>query len=116
MATGAMLVAALSVTAGLWASGEVETATYLELTPVAIAAVIYLGLVSTALATLIYFFLVPRLGATRMSLVNFAVPVGGTLIGAALLGEAVTLSRLAALAVICSAILLVNAQPRRAPA
>ncbi|MEP0278252.1 MAG: EamA family transporter, partial [Nitratireductor sp.] len=52
----------------------------------------------------IYFFLVPRLGATRMSQVNFAVPAGGALLGVLLLGEAMTLQRIAALAIIVGSV------------
>ncbi|MGV2974955.1 DMT family transporter [Roseibium alexandrii] len=53
----------------------------------ALAAVLYLGLGPTALAALIYFYLIPRIGAARLQQVNYAVPVIGTLLGIALLGE-----------------------------
>lgn len=56
----------------------------------AIGAILCPGLFCTACANLIYFYLVPRPGATRMSQVNFAVPVGGAMLGFILLGEALT--------------------------
>ncbi len=68
----------------------------------------YLGLFSTALATLLYFYLVARLGATRMSQVNFAVPVGGALIGVLVFGETLEPTAIVALAVIMVAIYLVT--------
>lgn len=49
--------------------------------------VLYLGLGPTALATLVYFYLVPRIGAGRLSQVNYVVPILGTLLGIAFLNE-----------------------------
>ncbi|KEP68008.1 hypothetical protein DL1_16770 [Thioclava dalianensis] len=80
--------------------------TRIELTFSSLGAVIYLGLFSTASANLIYFHLVPRLGATRMAQVNFAIPVGGTMLGVLVLGEAMTPQRLAALAIIVGSVWL----------
>ena len=73
----------------------------------ALAAAIYLGLIPTALATAIYFFLMPRIGAARMSLVNFAVPIIGILLGAILLGEQPETSTLLALPILLLGIILV---------
>lgn len=83
-----------------------------ELTPVALGAVLYLGLVSTAAANLVYFYLVPRLGATRMSQVNFAVPVGGALLGVGLLGERLAPLQWGALAVIIGSVWLTTTRRR----
>jgi drug/metabolite transporter (DMT)-like permease len=49
--------------------------------------VLYLGLGPTALATLVYFYLVPRIGAGRLSQVNYVVPILGTLLGMTFLNE-----------------------------
>lgn len=65
-----------------------------------LGAMVYLGLVPTAAANLACFHLMPRLGATRMSRVNFAVPVSGALPRAVLLGEGLAARQDAALAVI----------------
>ena len=73
-----------------------------------IVAVIYLGLFPTALATLIYFYLVPRLGAARMSQVNFVVPVAGTFLGVVFLGEPFSAKMIAALLMILAAVYLVS--------
>lgn len=111
MATGSTIVAAGAMIGMMVLSGA--NPTDIELTATAVGAVIYLGLFSTALATLIYFQLVPRLGATRMSQVNFAVPVGGALIGATVLSETIMTHQLAALGAILIAIFLVTRKPRR---
>ena len=71
-------------------------------------AALYLGLFPTALATLIYFYLVPKIGAARMSQVNFVVPVAGALIGMAALNETLTLNMIIALALILTAVFLVT--------
>lgn len=112
MAAGSMIVGAASLTC----LGAVTGVRLENFGPSAasIGAVVYLGLFSTALATLIYFHLVPRLGATRMSQINFAVPVGGAMIGTVALAETLTPDRIIALAVIMMAIFLVTSKPRRA--
>lgn len=105
MASGSMLCGAVSVVlAALLLGADVRS---IQPTPASLGSVVYLGLVSTACANLIYFHLVPRMGATRMSQVNFAIPVGGSFIGAIFMGENMTLDRLAALAVIICAMYLV---------
>jgi len=73
-----------------------------------LVAAIYLGLFPTALATLIYFYLVPRLGAGRVSQINFVVPLGGTLLGVIFLGESLRANALAALFLIMTAVFLVT--------
>jgi len=71
-------------------------------------AAIYLGLFPTALATLIYFYLVPKIGAARMSQVNFVVPVAGALIGVIFLHEAISPNMIVALVLILLAVFLVT--------
>ncbi len=111
MAAGSMIVGALALTfLAIVTGARLES---IRLTATSLGAILYLGLFSTALANLIYFHLVPRLGATRMSQVNFAVPVGGALIGSLALSERMTAERVLALAVISAAILLVTARTRR---
>jgi len=66
-------------------------------------------------ANLIYFFLVPRLGAARMSQVNFAVPVGGAMLGVVLLNETMTFQRSAALAIIIASVYIGTSKGRRNP-
>ena len=78
----------------------------IEPTLSSLGTIIYLGLFSTACANLIYLYLVPRLGATRMSQVNFAVPVGGAILGTLILEDALTVQRLLALAIIMASVYL----------
>ncbi|WP_428671461.1 DMT family transporter [Roseibium sp.] len=52
-----------------------------------VLALAYLGVGSTGLAAILYFHLVPRIGATRMQQTNYVIPVLGTLLGIAVLGE-----------------------------
>jgi drug/metabolite transporter (DMT)-like permease len=104
MAAGSMLVATMIM--GCIVAVSDADLSRAEPGASSLCAVLYLGLFSTACANLIYFHLVPRLGATRMSQVNFAVPVGGALLGFALLGEALTAQRLIALIIIIGSIYL----------
>ncbi len=73
-----------------------------------LAAALYLGLFPTALATLIYFYLVPRLGAGRVSQINFVVPLGGTIFGVIFLDESLRANTLAALFLVMTAVFLVS--------
>lgn len=111
MATGSMIVGTLFMT-GIVILSDADIGA-IEPTMGSLGAILYLGLFSTACANLIYFFLVPRLGATRMSQVNFAVPVGGALLGVLLLNEAMTIQRFAALAIIISSVYLGTTNGRR---
>ncbi len=106
MAAGSMLVGAIAITI----STIIIDLPYGIPVPSlnSIAAMVYLGLFSTALANLIYFYLVAEIGATRISQINFAVPIGGALIGIFVLGEALTTSATLALCAIIAAIFLVT--------
>ncbi|MCZ2721970.1 DMT family transporter [Marinomonas sp. 15G1-11] len=105
MASGSTLVGAFSILLVTFFMGKHEF--IIEPTMMSIGAVVYLGVFSTGCANLIYFYLVPRIGATRMSQINFAVPVMGSLIGFFFLNEMLTLRHLLALAVIVFAVYLV---------
>ena len=109
MAAGATVFAALAMSAMSVLSGSFDR---VDTSTASLGVIVYLGLFSTALATLIYFQLVPRLGATRMSQVNFAVPVGGALIGATVLAETLAPHQFVALGIIMIAIFLVTKKPR----
>ncbi len=108
MAAGSMLVGAVTILIVLLI---VEPATgHAAPSFMSMAALVYLGVFPTAIATLIYFYLIPRLGAIRMSQVNFAVPIGGALIGVFILDEELTTASALGLAVIMLAIYLVTRQ------
>lgn len=104
MAAGSMIVGTLFMACVVVVSGT--DVTRIEPSFASLGAIVYLGLFSTASANLIYFHLVPRLGATRMAQVNFAIPVGGAVLGVLVLGEAMTAQRLAALAIIVGSVWL----------
>ena len=104
MAAGSMIVGTVFlVTYAALSGGDI-----FAITPTfsSLGAILYLGLLSTACANLIYFHLVPRLGATRMAQINFAVPVGGALLGVLLLGEALTAQQFVALLLIVGSVYL----------
>jgi drug/metabolite transporter (DMT)-like permease len=104
MATGAMIVGVVFLSVVILISGADIGS--IEPTLSSLGTIFYLGLFSTACANLIYFYLVPRLGATRMSQVNFAVPVGGAILGTLILEEALTAQRLLALTIIMASVYL----------
>ncbi|SFU16235.1 Permease of the drug/metabolite transporter (DMT) superfamily [Pseudovibrio denitrificans] len=104
MAAGSMIVG--TVTIGIYAVAAGTDFSAIELTGSSLGAVVYLGVISTACANLIYFYLVPKIGANRMSQVNFAVPVGGAILSVVLLGEAMTPQRFIALLVIVGSVYL----------
>ncbi len=79
-----------------------------------VAAVIYLGIFPTALATLIYFYLILKIGAARISQINFAVPVFGSLIGVLILNERMETNAIMALAMILLAVYLVSKRKKQA--
>ena len=77
-----------------------------------LTAAVYLGIFPTALATWIYFYLVPKLGAARMSQINFMVPVVGALLGIVFLNEALGVNAFIALALILFAIYFVSTKTK----
>ena len=77
-------------------------------TPEAIAAVIWLGLLGSGVAYLCYFTLLQHWGATRTSMVAYLLPVVGIFLGAIVLGDPVTLNRLAGTALVLAGIAIVN--------
>lgn len=71
-------------------------------------AVVYLGIFPTAIATWIYFYLVPKIGSARMSQINFAVPVVGSVLGIIFLNETFGINAAIALLLIMAAIYFVS--------
>ena len=106
MATGSMLIGTVIITITAFIF-EAPLQSGLTADRSMLAA-LYLGLFPTALATLIYFYLVPKIGAARMSQVNFVVPVAGALIGVVALNETLTPNMVIALALILTAVFLVT--------
>jgi drug/metabolite transporter (DMT)-like permease len=67
-------------------------------------ALLWLGLVSTAFAFSLRYVLIRRAGAGFMSNVGYTIPIVAVVIGVVLLGEAVTIPKLAAFLVILASL------------
>jgi len=111
MAAGSMSVGAVFI--GLATMASIDYSSIAVPSTTSMIAVVYLGLVPTALAMLIFFFLMNRIEAKQMSQINFAVPVGGAVVGIAWLGETLSANQFLALPVIVFAIYLVTTKPKK---
>lgn len=80
-------------------------------TPSAVAALAYLGVFATAGGFFLYFTLLTRIGATNVSLINYASPVVATIVGATLLGEQITAATVVGFALIVVGFALCNVRP-----
>jgi O-acetylserine/cysteine efflux transporter len=96
MAVGAGMLHALSFAHPAESLAALQTAWTVETA----AALAYLAVVSTAGGFLAYFVLLERVGASELSLVNYASPVVAAVVGWALLGESITLATVAGFALI----------------
>lgn len=79
--------------------------------PDALAAVLWLGLLGSGFAYLCYFTILQAWGATRTSMVAYLLPVVGIALGAVVLGDPVTVNRIAGTALVIAGIALVNSGP-----
>jgi drug/metabolite transporter (DMT)-like permease len=79
--------------------------------PEAIVAVAWLGILGSGFAYLLFFTILAHWGATRTSMVSYLLPVVGIALGAAVMGDPVTLNRLAGTGMIIAGIALVNSGP-----
>ncbi|ESS06094.1 MAG: putative permease, DMT superfamily [uncultured archaeon A07HB70] len=84
----AMLLGAPLVHASARLAGERLTVVA-GATPAALGALLFLGVVASALAYTVYFGLIRRVGAFRVSLVSYVVPVVATVVGVVALAEPV---------------------------
>jgi drug/metabolite transporter (DMT)-like permease len=108
MAAGSMSVGAFFI--GVATLVSLDVSNLATPSTESVIAVIFLGVVPTAFAMMIFFFLVNRIEAKQMSQINFAVPVGGAIIGVLWLGEQLTTNQLLALPVVVLAIYLVTSK------
>jgi drug/metabolite transporter (DMT)-like permease len=79
--------------------------------PEALFAVAWLGILGSGVAYLCYFTVLRAWGATRTSMVAYLLPVVGIALGAAVMGDPVTLNRVAGTALVITGIALVNSGP-----
>jgi drug/metabolite transporter (DMT)-like permease len=80
-------------------------------TPQAMFAVAWLGFLGSGVAYLLYFTVLRAWGATRTSTVAYLLPLVGIVLGAAVMGEAVTINRVAGTVLIIGGIAMVNSGP-----
>ncbi|MCX7289269.1 MAG: DMT family transporter [Rhodobacterales bacterium] len=73
-----------------------------------VAAVVALAGLSTALAYLLFFRLLAEVGATRLSMVTFLIPVSASFLGWLILGEALRPGHLAGFALIVAGLLAID--------
>jgi drug/metabolite transporter (DMT)-like permease len=79
--------------------------------PAALVAIAWLGILGSGLAYICYFTILANWGATRTSMVAYLLPVVGIVLGALVLGDPVTLNRVAGTALVIAGIALVNSGP-----
>jgi drug/metabolite transporter (DMT)-like permease len=72
-------------------------------------SVIWLGLIGSAIAYLLYFRLLNAWGAYRASLITYAMPVVGIVLGVLVLGEVIDLQTLVGMGMVIGGIALANA-------
>ena len=81
--------------------------------PAAVCALIAVAILSTALAYVLYFRILATAGATNLLLVTFLIPVTALLLGVPILGETVSLSDLAGMALIAAGLAVIDGRPLR---
>jgi drug/metabolite transporter (DMT)-like permease len=87
-----------------------ESPIHLPDTPRALFAIVWLGVFGSSLAYLIYFRLVHVLGATRMSLITYVMPVVGIVMGVLVLSESIDLRTVLGTAIILAGVGLVSSR------
>ncbi len=79
--------------------------------PEAVFAIVWLGILGSGVAYLCYFTILANWGATRTSMVAYLLPVVGIVLGAVVLGDPITLNRVAGTVLVITGIALVNSGP-----
>ena len=75
---------------------------------ISLGAVLMLGIASTAIAYMIFFRLIAVIGATNVTLVTYLMPVSAILLGAIFLDERLSITSIAGMGLIFSALLLID--------
>jgi drug/metabolite transporter (DMT)-like permease len=78
----------------------------------AVAAVAWLGILGSGFAYICYFTILPRWGATRTSMVAYLLPVVGIALGAVVMGDPVTINRVAGTLLVIAGIAIVSSGPQ----
>lgn len=79
-------------------------------------SMLWLGVVGSGFAYLLYFSLLRNVGATQVVVVTYVLPLIGVTLGVLILGEQLTWTMLAGLALILGGLMVVNGVPWRRPA
>lgn len=93
---------------GLSAGLPTESVSDVEITPVAVVAVVYLAILASAVGYFIYFELLDRLGAIEINLVSYAAPLFATGLGWLLLEETITPQTVLGFVLICAGFVLIK--------
>ncbi len=101
LSTAALVIWPLAIIAGV---GNLSSA----MTPRVLLAVGWLGFASSGLAYILYYILIRRMGATQLITVTYLIPVVGLVLGALVLGEALTPISLLALVLILAGVVVVH--------
>ena len=91
--------------------GEVIDAALLSLAPRVAVAAVTLGVLNTFLAYLIFYSIIATLGASRASMVTYAIPAVGLALGTVFLAEPFDLQLLGGAVMIVGSIGVVNLRP-----
>lgn len=78
-------------------------------------AVLALGIVGSGLAFVFAFYLIHEIGPTRTSMVTYIFPLGGVILGVAVLHEQITWQLIAGGILIVSSLVIANIQPGKQP-
>jgi drug/metabolite transporter (DMT)-like permease len=106
----AMLLGGIVVHACARATGE-RLLVVADATPAALGALLFLGVVASAFAYTVYFALIRRIGAFRVSLVSYLIPVVATVVGVVALAEPVGPAALAGFLLVAGGFVLVQREP-----
>lgn len=107
VAAWSMLLGGLIVHAFARATGE-TLLVVVDATPAALGALLFLGVVASAVAYTVYFGLIRRIGAFRVSLVSYLIPVVATVVGVVALSEPVGPAAVAGFLLVAGGFVLVQ--------
>jgi drug/metabolite transporter (DMT)-like permease len=107
VAAWSMLLGGVVVHAAARATGE-TLLVVADATPAALGALLFLGVVASAVAYTVYFGLIRRIGAFRVSLVSYLIPVVATVVGVVALSEPVGPAAVAGFLLVAGGFVLVQ--------
>lgn len=104
----------LSATAVMWASSFLfESPLHVPRLGLTWLALLFLGVVGSGVAFLLLYSLIHEIGPTRATMVTYLFPLGGVVLGVAVLGERLTWQVAAGAALIITSLVIANRVPAR---